>query len=143
MLYAGPLAVVFLGRMLLFEWTVVIKWEDVLKVQKCSEKGYENAIRIDTQGKNATKYYFERFFDTSKTLGLLVSLHNDSILDLTQSTAPTPKIMSRGLRRTNSDPLRISNLFNFDDAPIVAEESGAVIASEKCLRWSSSNNNAR
>ncbi|KAL3909042.1 MAG: hypothetical protein SGILL_008248, partial [Bacillariaceae sp.] len=122
-LYAGPLAVVFLGRILLFEWTVVIKWDDVAKVQKCNEKGIENGIRIETRGKNASKYYFERFFDCSKALGVLVSLYNDSILDLTQKVIPTPKVLSRGLRRNNSDPLRISNLFNFDEEPTSMQEN--------------------
>lgn len=117
-LYVGPLAVVFLGRMLLFEWTVVVKWEDVQKVNHCVEKGYKDGIRIDAcqpGSTETTKYYFERFFDSNKALGVLISLHNDSILDLTSKAMPTPNMLSRGLRRNNSDPLRISNLFNFDD----------------------------
>ncbi len=133
-IYAGPLAVVFLGRILLFEWTVVIKWDDVVKVQKCSEKGYENAIRIETRGKNASKYLFERFFDSSTALGILVSLHNDSILDLTQKVMPTPKIMSRGLRRNNSDPLRISNLFNFDDEMFALQQNEELVENIRSMK---------
>jgi VAD1 Analog of StAR-related lipid transfer domain len=117
MLYAGPLAIVFLGRMLLFEWTVVVQWNDVHKVVKCADQGYsDNCIRIDARQRNSnetSKYYFERFFDCHKALGVLISLHNDSILDLAPTV--TPKFLSRGLRRNNSDPLRISNLFNFDE----------------------------
>jgi hypothetical protein len=121
-LYVGPLAVVFLGRMLLFEWTVVIPWEDVNKVAKDATR--VDGIRIDTrQGANRNnKYIFERFFDVSRVLGVLISLHNDSILDLTPTTVvppPPPKVLSRGLRRNNSDPLRISNIFNFDDDALV------------------------
>jgi hypothetical protein len=97
----------------------------VVKVQKCSDRGVENGIRIETQGQNATRYVFEKFFDCPKALGVLVSLHNDSILDLTQVVVPTPRVLSRGLRRNNSDPLRISNLFNFDDVPAVFHDNEA------------------
>ncbi|KAG7341301.1 protein of unknown function DUF4782 containing protein [Nitzschia inconspicua] len=129
-LYVGPLAIVFLGRMLLFEWTVVIKWDEVRKVVKCVEKGYENGIRIDAQQPGtteSTKYYFERFFDSNKALGMLISLHNDSILELTSKMKPSARSLSRGLRRTNSDPLRISNLFNFDDDALVFQSDDDII----------------
>ncbi|KAG7358179.1 protein of unknown function DUF4782 containing protein [Nitzschia inconspicua] len=130
MLYVGPLAIVFLGRMLLFEWTVVIKWDEVRKVVKCVERGYENGIRIDAQQPGtteSTKYYFERFFDSNRALGMLISLHNDSILELTSKMKPSARSLSRGLRRTNSDPLRISNLFNFDDDALVFQSDDDII----------------
>jgi hypothetical protein len=152
-LYSGPLGLIFLGRILLFEWTVVLKWDDVVKVcmkhppnwNKSSSRSSSNnnnnkvtttaavtaveppfplnsGITIETRGVNAMKYDFEKFFDASKALSILVSLHNDSILDLTPRAMPTPRVVSRGLRRMNSDPLRISNLFNFDDLPTTLEQ---------------------
>mmetsp|Transcript_58663 Transcript_58663/g.143467 ORF Transcript_58663/g.143467 Transcript_58663/m.143467 type:complete len:683 (+) Transcript_58663:179-2227(+) len=131
-LYCGPLGIVFLGRFLLFEWTVSIKWEDVIHVNQVqNRKGNDVDIQIETRsslpvgkspgGSKANAgtqvYLFERFFDVSKALNTLVSLHNDSMLDV--KTTPTPRQVSRGLRRMNSDPLRISNLFNFEDMPSV------------------------
>jgi hypothetical protein len=86
-----------------------------------------SGITIETRGENAQKYDFERFFDASKALSILVSLHNDSILDLTPRAIPTPRVVSRGLRRMNSDPLRISNLFNFDDLPTSMEEEDELV----------------
>ena len=129
-LYCGPLGIVFLGRFLLFEWTVSVKWEDVVHVNQVqNQKGNDVYIQVETRsslpvgkspgGSKANAgtqvYLFERFFDVSKALNTLVSLHNDSMLDV--KTTPTPRQVSRGLRRTNSDPLRISNLFNFEDMP--------------------------
>lgn len=150
-LYAGPLGLVFLGRFLLFEWTVVLKWEDVVKVSKkhpppgnnsSSSRGggnneqkqqqqadpANNGVRIETRGggTNPHRYDFERFFDAPKAYAVLASLHNDSILDLTHTVIPTPRVVSRGLRRMNSDPLRITNLFNFDDLPLGVEQDGPV-----------------
>lgn len=140
-LYCGPLGIVFLGRFLLFEWTVSIKWEDVLHVvQKQNRKGDDVDIQIETRNNNLASpigklpagvgsssttnsglqvYQFEQFFDARKALNTLASLHNDSILDV--KTTPTPRMVSRGLRRMNSDPLRISNLFNFEDMPSFRE----------------------
>lgn len=147
-LYAGPLGLIFLGRFLLFEWTVVLKWDDVVKVCKKHPPNWNNnsatnkqqtagpppttnsGITIETRGKNAQRYDFERFFDESKALNILVSLHNDSILDLTPRAVPTPRVVSRGLRRMNSDPLRISNLFNFDDIPTALEDGGGVLRTQ-------------
>ena len=135
-LYCGPLGIVFLGRFLLFEWTVSVKWEDVVHVNQVqNQKGNDVDIQVETRsslpvgkspgGSKANAgtqvYIFERFFDVSKALNTLVSLHNDSMLDV--KTTPTPRQVSRGLRRTNSDPLRISNLFNFEDIPSVLEDN--------------------
>jgi hypothetical protein len=125
LLYVGPLGVVFLGRFLLFEWTVVLKWEEVTRVKRKApnNNGKENsAIRIETSGNGANEngiYDFEGFFDAQKAVDTLHNLHNDSILD-TQKYSNRARYTKRGsvvpFRRTNSGPAgRISTLFNFDE----------------------------
>ncbi|OEU06845.1 hypothetical protein FRACYDRAFT_252660 [Fragilariopsis cylindrus CCMP1102] len=86
LLKVGPLGILFLGKFLLFEWTVIIKWENVQKVKRKligSQKW--TAIRIDTSGgsngnPNPHVYDFEGFFDSHKVLEVLITLHNDSML---------------------------------------------------------------
>jgi VAD1 Analog of StAR-related lipid transfer domain len=167
-LYAGPLGLVFLGRFLLFEWTVVLKWDDVIRVstkygqqqQPAPKDGSggggggtttngstgkgkqqqpadptDNGIRIETRGENAKTYDFERFFDAPKALTVLASLHNDSVLGLSDLGLPSPRILSRGLRRMNSDPLQISNLFNFDDVPTGVEGNDVVQSNRRQLGY--------
>lgn len=130
-LYVGPLGIVFLGRFLLFEWTVVLKWEDVTKVRRkaSTPTAFDNsgvvAIRIETSVNNNDNalpnegvYDFEGFFDSEKALESLIGLHNDSMLD--ETDANKIMISKRGsvipLRRSNSDPAKqISNIFSFDD----------------------------
>jgi len=82
-LYAGPLGVMFLGRFLLFEWTVVLQWEDVIKVKRKvstptalgnSNSNETTAIRIEARSNNnktdkgnANRICdFEGFFDAQK-----------------------------------------------------------------------------
>jgi len=96
-LYAGPLGVVFLGKLFLFEWTVIINWCDVSKVKHKRNNllkpvpGRPNintsaAIVIETQGnaKNGnidTVYEFDLFHDVHKALEVFQTLHNDSFVD--------------------------------------------------------------
>jgi len=125
-LYAGPIAIIFLGRIFFFEWTVVIKWEEVTNVQRTG-----GGIRIQVQqpSKQSSSledswYDFEQVNNTEKAWASLVSLHNDSILDHTPQRPKTSRRISRNLRRMNSDPLvRISEVFDFTDAPIAMEET--------------------
>ncbi|OEU17988.1 putative chitinase [Fragilariopsis cylindrus CCMP1102] len=86
LLKVGPLGILFLGKFLLFEWTVIIKWEEVQKVKrKLIGNQKWTAIRIDTSGgsngnPNPHVYDFESFFDYHKALEVLITLHNDSML---------------------------------------------------------------
>lgn len=137
-LYVGPLGVVFLGRFLLFEWTVVLKWSEVTKVKRkiATPTAFSSnnvAIRIETSTNDPIKpggvYDFEGFFDPQKTLEQLIALHNDSLLDNDENNM-SQIITKRGsvipLRRSRSDPAeQISNIFNFDDddeSPIVVRQ---------------------
>jgi hypothetical protein len=153
LLKVGPLGIIFLGKFLLFEWTVVIKWEDVQKVKRkhIGQPNKWTAIRIDTSGgsngnPNPHVYDFEGFFDSHKALEVLITLHNDSMLDGAIENNPhnprmsiNQSLLSTGtgggdlkssgrvlLRRTNSDPSQqISTLFNFDDIPLAATAAAA------------------
>ena len=146
-LYVGPLGMVFLGRFLLFEWTVILKWEDVTKVRRkvsTPTAFYNNpnnvAIRIETVAISSTTtapsasntsgggrfYDFEGFFDSQTTLETLIKLHNDSLLD-NDEYHMSQIITKRGsvipLRRSRSNPAeQISNIFNFDDEVITMTE---------------------
>jgi hypothetical protein len=111
-LYAGPLAIVFLGRIFFFEWTVVIKWEDVVHVTK-----HEDGIRVEVRAPKRGIYDFEQVFNPEKVWSTLVSLHNDTIIDAPPRKAPTPRQVSRSLRRMHSDPINISNVFDFSEPP--------------------------
>jgi hypothetical protein len=116
-LYTGPLAVVWLGRIFFFEWTVVIKWEDVIQVRK-----HDDGVRIEVSTPKPATYDFQQLFNLDKVWSSLVSLHNDTILD-TPRRAPTPRQITRGLRRMSSDPLRMSKYFNFDEEPAICQDT--------------------
>lgn len=109
------MALVFQGRIFFFEWTVVIKWEDVVRVLK-----QETGVRIEVSSPNKATYDFEQMFNPDKVYSSLVSLHNDTIIGA-PSSKRTPRSISRGLRRGNSDPLQLSQIFNFDEPPVVYE----------------------
>jgi hypothetical protein len=115
-----------LGRIFFFEWTVVIKWEDVVHVKKQGD-----GIQFEVSGApNPGTYDFEHLFNPDKAWSALVSLHNDTILD-TPRPKPTPRQVTRSLRRMNSDPLRMSNYFNFDDLPVALEETAEKIKDKR------------
>lgn len=129
-LYVGPLGCVFLARMFLFEWTVTISWEDVLKVKRKLPRNPQqtwgmNTILIEMQNQNdttntspnngisgnnnttkvttsrnsngnniqqattntntattaTTVHSFEDLFDVHKALEVLITLHNDYVVD--------------------------------------------------------------
>ena len=105
-MYVGPLAVVWLGRIFFFERTVVIKWEDVVQVQK-----QESGVRFLLRSK--ATHDFSKLFHPEKAWSSLVSLHNDSVIDK-PIREPTPRQVTRSLRRMNSDPLKMT--FVFDDS---------------------------
>ena len=125
-LYVGPLGCVFLARMFLFEWTVTISWEDVLKVKRKLPRNPQqswgmNTILIEMRNQNdttntstnngisgnnnttsrnsngnniqqattntntattaTTVHSFEDLFDVHKALEVLITLHNDYVVD--------------------------------------------------------------
>ena len=140
-LYVGPLGLVFLGRFLLFEWTVVLKWSEVTKVKRktATPTAFSShktvVIRIETSSTDPSKpepgvYDFEGFFDPRTTLEQLLKLHNDSLLDNDENNLEqimTKRGSAIPLRRSSSNPAeKISNIFNFDDdlveSPIVTQQ---------------------
>lgn len=127
-LYAGPLAIVWLGRIFFFEWTVIVKWEDVAQVQKQS-----GGIRVIVRTPKPGIYEFEKLFNPEKAWANLVSLHNDTIMDKPRRE-PTPRQVSRSMRRRNSDPLRMSMMFNDGPQTILEESDSFSPKGESALR---------
>ena len=136
--------VLFLGKFLLFEWTVIIRWQDVLKVKRkqIGTHAKRDLIRLETRGgsngnTNPHVYDFEQFFDARKALQRLLTVHNDSYStidsrSMSTSSSRTNANRNSGLilggdshfRRRNSEPQQvISTLFNFDDLPLVAMDN--------------------
>lgn len=111
-LYAGPSALLFRGRIFFFDWSVVVRWEDVIQVKKI-----ETSVDVLVREPKGASHSFEKLFDPDKVWSSLVSLHNDNILDTPRKQA-TPRAMSRTLRRNNSDPYAIRALklfYNTDE----------------------------
>lgn len=111
---------VWLGRVFFFEWTVVIKWEDVIQVQKQND-----GVRFTIRTKAV--YDFVKLFHAERAWATLVSLHNDTVIDKRQRE-PTPRQVTRSLRRMNSDPTRMSFVFqDLDDELRFQNTSGSGI----------------
>jgi hypothetical protein len=92
----------FLGRIFFFEWTVILKWEDVVQVQK-SKRG----ICILARSPKDSTFEFEQLQNQDRVWSWLVSLHNDSIIGAPRGPT-TARNSARKLRRNNSDPLLMS-----------------------------------
>lgn len=106
-LYVGPGAIVFVGRIFFFDWSIVIRWENVRQIRKQSSE----CVRV--LASDIEVYDFEKLFDSDRVYSSLMSLHNETIID-TPRKSPTPREVTRGLRRNNSDPLRSSQKFDFN-----------------------------
>lgn len=111
--YAGPSAILFAGRIFFFDWCQKISWIDVVQVKKKSLSSVDIVVNKEATGTGTTTYTFDNLFDADRVWSSLVDLHSDSILD-TPPKPPTPKEISRSLRRTNSDPFNFSKAV-FDD----------------------------
>lgn len=103
----------FLGRIFFFEWTVILKWEDIVQVQK-SKRG----ICLLARSPKDSTFEFEKLQNQDRVWSWLVSLHNDSIIG-TPRGPTTARNSARKLRRNNSDPLRMStgSLTDLGDYP--------------------------
>mmetsp|Transcript_90103 Transcript_90103/g.183731 ORF Transcript_90103/g.183731 Transcript_90103/m.183731 type:complete len:751 (+) Transcript_90103:265-2517(+) len=141
-LYAGPLGVVFASRLLVFEWTVFLRWEEIETVGRKDSAG--GRLRIET--KTGDLFDFEGFLDPHATLWFLRNLRNESILGeigndndddddddndgggayAGGSEDATPKEWITPAKQTNSDPPRLLlNFFDFDDLPVGLGMTGA------------------
>lgn len=102
-LFAGPKAIVFQGKMFFLDWTVIVRWEDVISVKK-----RHTGVRFEVGGANPNIYDFDGLFNPERAWSHLVSLHNDTIIDSPHRIHEEPTPKSQSFRRTNSDPLRSS-----------------------------------
>ena len=84
-----------------------------MKVQKQSD-----GIRFIVRSPKAATYDFGELFNSEKAWSNCVSFHNDTILDKPRRE-PTPRQVTRSLRRMNSDPLRMSIMFDAGDSGLV------------------------
>ena len=112
-LFAGSKGVYFLGSFFLFERKLVLGWDQIRQVQKV-DRGVEVVLVADD-----TVHCFSGMPAPDRVWTLLVSLHNDALLDR-RGRRRTP----RGtLKRRNSDPwnsMVADDLFN-DDEDIAAD----------------------
>ena len=93
-LFAGSKGVYFLGSFFLFERKLVLGWDQIRQVQKV-DRGVEVVLVADD-----TVHCFSGMPAPDRVWTLLVSLHNDALLDR-RGRRRTP----RGtLKRRNSDP---------------------------------------
>ncbi len=89
-LYAGSKGVYFLGSFFLFERKLILEWEQVRLVQKADQG-------IEVVCKNEASHSFYGTQSPDRFWALLLSLHNDALLDLKRRRGSTYK-------RRNSDP---------------------------------------
>lgn len=110
-LYVGSKGMYFLGSYFLFERKLVVYWDDVRLVQKVDQG-------VEIVCKNDQKHYFSGIHGPDRAWSLLVTLHNDALLDRKGKRA-TPR--SSVLRRTNSDPwdtsIRTDDFFAIGSVP--------------------------
>ena len=90
-LYAGSKGIYFLGSFFLFERKLILEWEQVRLVQKADQG-------IDVVCKNEASHSFYGKQSPDRFWALLLSLHNDALLDLKRRRGST------NYRRRNSDP---------------------------------------
>lgn len=103
-LYAGNTALYFVGTFFLFEKKVIIPWERIRHVQKL-----DHGVAVIC--KNEEMHSFTNLPAPSRVWVILVSLHNDALLDhpaggkRNQLVSPYRRASaSRSMRRRNSDP---------------------------------------
>ena len=129
-LYCGPEAMLFLGRIVFLEWKLVIRWRDVVQMNKnkninkySSGKGdggddgdddntnnNSNNNVIHVLVKDGTIYEFEQLLDPPSINNIdlvyntLFKLHIDAAVLDKPRLIPTPREEYNSLRRINSDP---------------------------------------
>jgi hypothetical protein len=105
-LYAGSTALYFLGTFFLFDKKLRLPWEDVRQVQKM-EQG--QGLQVLTN--NDIVYSFTGIHSPDRAWLVLVSLHNDALLDRppTRQRSSSYSYTQRGYKRRNSVPLLSSN----------------------------------
>jgi hypothetical protein len=105
-LYAGSTALYFLGTFFLFDKKLRLPWEDIRQVQKM-----EQGIGIQVLTNNDVVYSFTGIHSPDRAWVVLVSLHNDALLDRTPTTPRQPYTPVQ--KRRNSDP-SLSSIVDFD-----------------------------
>jgi hypothetical protein len=101
-LYAGSTALYFLGTFFLFDKKLRLPWENVRRVQKANQ-----GLQVLT--KDNVVYSFTGIHSLERAWVVMVSLHNDALLDRPPSRSHSSPYTERGYKRRNSDPLLSSN----------------------------------
>ena len=119
-LYAGSKGLYFLGSYFLFEKKVVLPWEDIRKVEKIDQG-------IQVVMKDSGLHTFTGMHAPDRVWVLLVSLHNDALLDRhPQSQRRGSSVTRSSVRRRNSDPLMASTIRMLDDTIDDEDKAGAI-----------------
>jgi hypothetical protein len=105
-LYAGSTALYFVGTFFLFDKKLRLPWEDVRQVQKM-EQG--QGLQVLTN--NDVVYRFTGILSPDRAWAVLVSLHNDALMDRPSPRQRTSSnsYTQRQYKRRNSVPLLSSN----------------------------------
>lgn len=111
-LYAGSTSLYFIGTFFLFDKKLRLAWEDVRQVQKMNQgQGLQVLTNSDVV------YTFTGIHSPDRAWGVLVSLHNDALLDRPAGSRQRTSSYSytqRGYKRRNSVPLLSTNSADFD-----------------------------
>lgn len=114
-LYAGSKALYFVGKYFLFDKKLKLPWENIRQVVKL-----DHGVQIYTKQKEEI-ITFSLMHHSERVWPLLVSLHNDALLDrptttMTASNSHSPVL----LKRTNSDPTLQSVRSSTNDQELVS-----------------------
>lgn len=81
-LYGGKDALVYLGQIFFFQWTLIIQWDNVMSVHK-TNRGV--AVRVKAPKVQYHEFEVETLAEQEKAWEWLVRLHNETVVEETSS----------------------------------------------------------
>ena len=129
-LYAGNRGVYFVGTFFLFERTLALGWDRIRQVQKLN-----HGVAIVSKDHESVVHSFVSMPAPARAWVVLVSLHNEALLDHRPWSSPTDRrtTLRRSIKRRNSDPM---NKLAFLDA--LQDPDEAENAKDGAIRWEDS-----
>lgn len=127
-LYAGSQALYFWGTYFLFDRKVRLLWEDVQQIRKM-DQGLQVVLK-----KTGATHEFAGIHNPTRVWTLLVTLHNDALLEMPHQTTPRGRMP----RRRNSDPssILVSSTFDTDLVRSDSNEEAPPTKSQDIFRQS-------
>ena len=87
-LYGGKDALVYLGQIFFFQWTLIIQWDNVMSVHK-TNRGV--AVRVKAPKVQYHEFEVETLAEQEKAWEWLVRLHNETVVEETSSPSKESK----------------------------------------------------